>query len=114
MKKIIGYLKDYFLATNKIILLFASLFTAVLIFINYHFGLSKTIYRFGNLGQYFGWYFVFLTAFSYGYFLQVLVLKSVFFKNKKFLFLLLMAPAIFAWKMSFAPDFTFSTEEKFY
>jgi hypothetical protein len=110
MKKIIGYLKDYFLTINKPFLLFTTLFTALFIFVNYNFGLNKAIYQLPYPGQYVGWYFVFLAAFSYGYFLQAFILKSALFKNKKFLLLLPIAPAIFAWKMTFAPDFTFSTD----
>lgn len=110
MKKIISYLKDYFLTINKTIFLIASLFTACLIFINYHFGLNKFFFRLDEPWQYIGWYFVFLIAFSFVYILQRIFLKSELFRNKKFILLLLIAPAIFAWKMTFIAAFNFTTD----
>lgn len=110
MKKIISYLKDYFITTNKSILLLASLFTAFAIFINYHFALNKLIYGLQQPWQYVVWYSVFVAAFSFSYLLQKVFLRSTLFSNKKFVVLLLLAPAIFAWKMTAKIDYTFSTD----
>jgi hypothetical protein len=110
MKKIISYLKDYFTTLNKAVFLFATLFTALLVFINYHYDLNKQIYRLEESFQFAGWYAVFLVAFGFGYLLQVISLKSAIFKNKKFIALLLIAPAIFAWKMVTDIKFDFATD----
>ena len=110
MKKIIGHIRVYFVTGNKSIFLFATLFTALAIFINYHFSLNKLIYRLDEPLQYGGWYVVFLLAFSSGYLLQKIFLRSAIFSNKKFVALLLLAPAIFAWKMVAQVEYEFSTD----
>jgi hypothetical protein len=110
MKKIIKHLQDYFITINKSILLFASLFTGVAVVINYYFQLNKLIYRLDEPWQFCGWYTVFLTAFSFGYLLQKIFLKSTIFGNKKFVLLLLIAPAIFSWKMVADVKYDFSTD----
>lgn len=111
MKKIVAYIKDYFIETDKRILALASFFTAVLIFINYHYGLNDRISILPDTQQYAGWYLVFLIAFSFAYFLLGVFKKDLpVFRNKKFLLLLLLAPAIFSWKMVFDFDFRLSND----
>jgi hypothetical protein len=111
MKKIIGYVKDYFRLQNGWVLLFSTLFTALAVFCNYHFHLNRAINHFDGLWPYLAWYVLFLLSFSFGYWLQKIFLKSTVFANRKFLLLLAIAPAIFAWKMAFAFDVRFSTDE---
>ena len=110
MKKIIHYLKDYFSTIHLTVFLSASLFTAILIFFNYYFGLNKFLYRLGGPWQYLGWYTVFFVAFSFGYVLQSIFLKSELLKSEKFILLLLIAPAIFACKMTFSFSLDVSTD----
>lgn len=110
MKKIIGYLRDYFITLHKTVFFFASLITAGFVFVNYYFNLNKIIYRQSEAVQYISWYGVFLLAFSAGYFLQALFLKTGFLKNKKFVALLAIAPAVFAWKMTADVSFDFATD----
>ncbi|GAA4751464.1 CPBP family intramembrane glutamic endopeptidase [Flavisolibacter ginsenosidimutans] len=110
MKKIVGYLRDYLKSLNKPLFLLATLFTALVVFVNYRFNLNKKITRLDEPAQFAAWYSLFLLAFGYGYFLQVLFLKSRIFRNKKFLALLLVAPAIFAWKMSAHIQYDFATD----
>ena len=110
MKKIIGYLRDYVIGLNKQMFLWATLFTSVAIYLNYSLGLNAAIYRLNEVGEFVGWYAVFLLAFGFGYLLQIIFLKSDVFKNWKFILLLLIAPAIFAWKMMANMEFNFSTD----
>jgi hypothetical protein len=110
MKKIVNYLRDYFVYGNKYLFLFATLFTALAVFINYHYDLNKEIYRLDQPLQFFGWYGVFLTALGLGYVLQAIFLHSKILKNGRFLLLLLIAPTLFAWKMVANIEFTFSTD----
>ena len=110
MKKIISHLQDYFTSLNKWVFLFSTLFAAVLVFVNYRYGLNRGIYRLDYPWQFAGWYLVFFAAFTSGYLLQVIFLKSQIFSNKKFVALLLIAPAIFAWKMVAQVDFHFATD----
>lgn len=108
MKKIIGYVRDYFYGIDKRILTFSALFVAVLIFINYHYGLNHHISNLGNAEQYASWYFIFLIAFSFAYILLSFLKKQKVFSNKNFLLLFFIAPAIFSWKMAFDMDIHFS------
>ena len=110
MKKILGYLKDYFVTTDKRILALSTLFTALSIFINYYCGLNRSIGSFSEFYQYLSWYLVFLFAFSFAYLMQAILLGSKIFRNRKFILLLLIAPAIFAWKMSFDVEWDISND----
>ena len=110
MKKIIRYLREYFTTINKPVLLAATLFTALAVFINYYYGLNRIIYSFSGVWEFAGWYGLFLIAFAWGYILQAVFLRSGIFRNKKFVALLLIAPAIFAWKMVAEVEYHFSTD----
>ena len=106
MKKIVGYVKAYFQSQNTWVLLTATLFTAFAVYCNYHFSLNRTINHLEGLWPFVGWYVLFLGVFSFGYGLQTLFLKSTVFTHRKFVLLMLLAPAIFAWKMAFVFDVT--------
>src|SRR5688572_5880290 len=110
MKKIINYLRDYFVYGNKYLFLFATLFTAFAVFINYYYDLNRLIYRLEQPWQFLGWYSVFMTALGFGYLLQAIFLHSNIFRNSRFVLLLLIAPSIFAWKMVADVEFSFSTD----
>lgn len=91
-------------------LLFSTLFTAIAVYCNYHFHLNKTIGHLAGLWPYLAWYAIFVSSLLFGYWLQKLFLHSTLFSNRKFILLLLVAPAIFAWKMTYAFDFRFSVD----
>ncbi|HEU4904016.1 MAG TPA: CPBP family intramembrane glutamic endopeptidase [Flavisolibacter sp.] len=110
MKKIVGYLKAYFQSQHKWVLLCATLFTALAVYCNYHYSLNKKINHLDGLWPFVAWYTLFLLVFSFGYGLQKFFLKSTVFSHRKFVLLLLLAPAIFAWKMAFVFDVTFSND----
>lgn len=110
MKTIISYLKNYISAIHKPLFACAVLFTALAVYINYAFGLNRAISRLGGLPLFLAWYAVFLLAFGYGYLLQVVFLKSTVFRQKRFLALLLLAPAVFAWKMSAHIEYDLATD----
>lgn len=109
MKKIIAFLRDYFVSVDKRVLFLATLFTALLVFCNYYFELNRSIRQLDTTLQYLCWFFIFLFAFGCGYALQFLFSPS-FFINRRFLFLLLLAPALFSWKMVYALDYSFSPD----
>ena len=110
MKKIIVYLREYVTTLQLPVFFLSALFTSVLIFINYRFGLNKAIHRLSYPLQYLSWLFIFLAAFGIVYWLQAFFSKAAFFRQKKFLILLVLAPAVFAWKMMFPLRFFFSTD----
>ena len=110
MKKIVVYLKDYFSSVNKWVFLFSTLFAAFAIYCNYHFQLNRHVVRLDWWWEYAAWFGIFLLAFSAGYWLQFIFLKSTIFSQRKFLLLLFLAPAVFAWKMTASFHFHFATD----
>lgn len=104
MKTIAGYVRSYFSAVDKRLLICSALFAALAIFINYRFDLNGWINNFSDGLEYICWYLVFLVAFSFAYVLLALTRQNTLFKDRQFVLLLLLAPALFAWKMAF--DFT--------
>ncbi|MFN2457978.1 MAG: CPBP family intramembrane glutamic endopeptidase [Chitinophagaceae bacterium] len=111
MKKILHHLKDYFTAVDKWILVLSAVFTSAAIFINYNYGINEIINRFSSEQQYLCWYFIFLIAFLFPYLLAAVSGNVNLFNNWRFVALLIIAPAIFAWKMSFNINFHFSPNE---
>ncbi len=105
MKKIVGYLKDYFLDIDKTTLILSTLFIVFVIFLNYHFKLEKTIIRLPFWQKFSAWFFIFFISFLLPYLLSLLRKKIV--TDRKFFLLLLLAPAIFAWKISSTIHFDF-------
>src|SRR5688572_18972907 len=109
MKKIVEYLRDYFLSVDKRILILSTLFIACGIFINYYFKLEKAIIRLPVLEKYFAWFLIFFIAFAFPYLLSFLFKKKIV-ASPKFFFLLIIAPALFAWKLSVNIQFNISTD----
>jgi hypothetical protein len=99
MKKIIGFVREYFIEVDKRIFSVSAFFIAVFIFINYYTGLNRKISLMSEGGQYLSWYLVFLFSFSFAYILLAVFQETNHFRNGKFLLLLFLAPAIFSWKM---------------
>ncbi|RYF79598.1 MAG: hypothetical protein EON98_14385 [Chitinophagaceae bacterium] len=110
MKKIIRYLLDYIRTLNPKVFFISTIFTAAAVYLNYTVDLNGFIYRQNEAGEFIGWYLLFLITFGFGYLLQAVFLRSPIFRNKKFVALLLIAPALFAWKMIANIEFNFSTD----
>lgn len=108
MKKIYGYVTDFFIKVDKRILFLSMLFIAVFIYLNYHFNINRKIFLLGDAWEYLCWYFVFLVAFSFPYYLLQQFRKKQVFQNKSFVVLLLLAPAIFSVKMVVGVNYHFS------
>src|SRR5438128_464230 len=85
MKKIVGYVKDYFIEVDKKILLLSTLFVAVFIFVNYHYHLNRKLSSLIIAERYLGWYLVFLIAFSFAYTLLALFRRTSFPGDRNFL-----------------------------
>ncbi len=101
MKSIIQYIRRYFSETDKRVFASVSVFTAILIFINYHFGLDACIRKNNSFAiKLIYWYAVFLAAFTFPYLLTMLCRHFAFSEKKGFFILLLIAPFIFALKLS--------------
>ena len=69
MKPIVQYIRRYFSEIDKRNLISVSVFTTVLVYINYHFGLDNYIRKNNSFSvKLIEWYLVFLVAFSVPYF----------------------------------------------
>lgn len=107
MRKIVGYLKNYLVEVDKAILFLSTIFIGLLIFLNYHFRIEKTIIRLPFLEKYICWLLIFLLAFSFPY-LLLLFFKKKRISDPKFYILLFAGAALFAWKLSSPTHFNFS------
>ena len=108
MKEILKYLLDYWQTIDRRVLWLSCIFISAAIFINYYFGLNKTLSAFTFPFQYTGWFLVFLIAFSFAYVTNSLLSGNTYFRHRSFNILLFVAPAIFAWKISYSTNFNFS------
>jgi hypothetical protein len=108
MKKVFSYLRDYIAFVNKPIFFICTGLLAAGIYINYFGELRRFIHNLPDGPQYVAWYGIFFAAFSIPYFLQAAWDRSSPFRDWRFLLLLVLAPAIFAWKVAFGLHFHFS------
>ncbi|MEO5945842.1 MAG: CPBP family glutamic-type intramembrane protease [Chitinophagaceae bacterium] len=109
MKAIIRQIKEYFSTIDKKVLLTVSVFTAVLIFLNYHFNADSYIksqhsFAFSFISR----YVLFLLAFGFPYLLYRLIEKKKYTSNPAFIFLFFLAPALFSFKSGIDFHFNFS------
>jgi len=101
MRTIIRHIQQYFCEIDKRILTTVSVFTAILIFLNYHFSADTSISnRHSFVYSFVSRYCVFLSAFGMPYLLYRLIEKRNYTGQLKFLLLLLLAPAIFSLKIA--------------
>jgi hypothetical protein len=99
MRRITGYIKEYFYETDKRALAWVTLLTAILIFTNYQFGIDKSISSCAYFIERFaGRYIIFIVAFAIPYVIYEWYQYRRLFNNKSFLLLLVLSPAIFSLK----------------
>lgn len=111
MKKIVIYIQEFAGAMDKRVFGLSVLFISTLIFLNYQFSISPYLSKRPFYYSFSGWYFIFLLALSFPYLLQYNMQEKAPRFDRKFLGLLLIAPAIFAWKMAANLDFPISTDK---
>lgn len=111
MKTIIGYIKNYVLEVNKIFLLLVTAFIATLIFFNYNYKLLKWLTDFPvPFPRFAGFYLLFLFCLCTAYILYSLTTKKNIFKQRNFLLLIFIAPAIYALKMAVKVNLHFTSD----
>lgn len=99
MKTIISYIKRYFYESDKRLLCWVTVLTALLIFLNYRYHIDDRISDRANfLSRFAGRYSIFFIAFGIPYLLNAFMLKKKFFSDPVFILFLLIAPAIFSLK----------------
>ena len=111
MKKIIIYIQEYLNQLDKRVLSASIVLTGLLIFLNYQFSVSLYLSKQPFYYCFLGWYFIFLLALSFPYFLQYTFRQSTNRLEWKFILLLLIAPSIFSWKMASNLDFPISNDK---
>ncbi|MEI9912202.1 MAG: CPBP family glutamic-type intramembrane protease [Bacteroidota bacterium] len=111
MKLIIGYIKTYFYETDKQVLGFVSILTAILIFLNYYSGIDDRISNHDNFWiSFFSRAGIFLIAFGLPYLLYKLISRRDHFKHSSFTVLFIVAPFIFSLKVALNPALHFSDD----
>lgn len=100
MKRIFSELASFFRELEQRVFACATFLVAIAIFINYYFGLNDRISIMKDPSQILSWYMVFLFVFASVYFFIVIFTGKKLYRSAKFIALLLIAPAIFAWKMA--------------
>lgn len=104
MNIFIAYIRDFLRTTDTWLLLCCTCFTVLIIFFNYRYGIeTKILYNLPNKAVRFaGFYLVYLIAFGTPYLLVFLFKGKAIAQWPLFVFLLLVAPAIFSLKVNFA------------
>lgn len=104
MNLIFSYLQDYFRNVDKWLLVFCTCFAAILVTINSRYGIeTKWLYNTNNRwGKFFGFYSVYAIAFIVPFLLLIFTRHRQAAAYPFFWMLLLLAPAIFALKVSFS------------
>ena len=100
MKAVLGYLISYWRQLDKQVFLYSALFTALAVSINYGLHLDDHIRNSGIFNSTIGWFTVFFIAFSFPYLLTTFFKRGNPFRHRRFVALLLIAPALFAIKMA--------------
>jgi len=101
MKTILQYIQGYFYEVDKRILTLVSILTAILIFLNYYYHVDKSINsQHSFLYSFISRYLIFITAFMLPYVFYRLLKKRKYTSDIVFLFLLVLAPAIFSLKVA--------------
>lgn len=111
MKPIIGYIKTYFYESDKRVLALVTILTAILIFLNYHYGIDDWIDGHNSFWtSLFARSGIFVLAFGLPYLAYSVLSGKSYFNNTSFIFLLLLAPLIFSFKVAFDPTLYFSAD----
>ena len=105
MKKIIGWIKEYWQGLNKLLFLSSALLVAILVYLNYHYRIYQGFLGSSQLTQFVFWAGLFFISFGMGYLFTTLLSPKPVRVNAGFLALLCFAVLLFAWKVS--ADFTF-------
>lgn len=112
MKEIINYIRRYFYEIDRTTLILITFFTALLVYINYHFGLDDFIRKktFFSI-KLFSWYLVFLAAFGISYLIIIFRNNHPLSKKGIFLSFVFIPPVIFAFKHTLNISFSFSQNQ---
>jgi hypothetical protein len=111
MKKIAGYLLSYTRSLHPFVTLLSVLFIGFAVYFNYYFDLNEQIELRSPPERFICWWGVFICAFSFSYSLFLIFSRSRLKPSFPFLWLLLIATALFAVKMAMPLKFPLSEDE---
>lgn len=101
MKEIFSFISGYFTAINKKVLSACTVLVAILIYINFHFGVDEYIDNQQSISDFFYYrYLIFLIAFGLPYIFYPAFTGKNHFKSPVLFFLVIISPAIFSWKIA--------------
>jgi hypothetical protein len=100
MKKLAGYILQYTQELNKTGLLFISVLTAFFIYLNYQYHIEVSLFRLHNpVIRFAGFLVLYLLMFG-GSYLVLYQIREPLSASPFFLALIIIAPVVFAWRMS--------------
>lgn len=103
MNIFLSYIREFFKNTNSGLFFFCFIYAALIIFLNYRYGIEpKILFNISNrIYRFAGYYLMYLLAFSIPYIVLMLLREKPVAEWRLFILLILIAPAIFALKVSF-------------
>jgi hypothetical protein len=101
MKALFLYCKQYYQSLNKQVFLFTTLFVALLIVLNFSFGIESRLANANNiLARFSGFFLLYLFTFSTAYWIHFAFTKHFWPPGFQFYFLLVLSAFLFAFKIS--------------
>lgn len=117
VKQIFDYITNYYRELDKRAFLLCTLFTGLLIYLNFHYRIDDWIDQKNSVPASFYYrYIIFFVAFFIPYVILGLISNKKYFLDLKFILLLIVSPAIFSWKIGMDTDIDFpvSADWNFY
>jgi hypothetical protein len=114
MKTIIVSIRLFIKESNKLVLIFCTLFSAVLIFLNYYFGLERAVVKNASspFQGFIGHVIIYSIAFFIPYIFCLLIVKKNIIHRRFFYISLIVAPIIFALKVHLNTEIILSTDTR--
>ncbi|RYY60145.1 MAG: abortive infection protein [Chitinophagaceae bacterium] len=114
MRSVFRYIRDYVSGLDKRVLAITTVFTALLVFINYHFHLDDRIDELDRVPLFLARYAVFVLAFLGPYIFYSLLARKNYFRITPFVVLGLVAPSFFALKTAISVHLPFASDAAFW
>ena len=109
MRPIFSYIRLYFYELDKKIFTIVSVFTGILIYLNYYYNIDNRISQQHTFSlSLISRYIIFLVAFIIPYIVYRLIAKTGYFTDKRFVLLACISPAIFSLKAALSIPIKFS------
>jgi hypothetical protein len=101
MKSVFSFIGLFYKEINKPVFAASTLLAGSMIFLNYHFHIDEFIDNKNSVFDSFYYrYLIFLTAFAIPYFSYYLFAGKKYLRSRLVLFLIIISPAIFSWKIA--------------